>query len=218
MTTNSKDLLANGASTAIISVKATDNESSMVPDGTKISFSISPANDGTLSSSYCATTNGACNVTYTSSTNPGNVTINAFSGTASTSTSLSLLKPQLYTKTIMPQETFSLQCGYYQDEEFTAPNSAYNVTVTGSFTSSGGPVNFAILTPNQMGAFQSSGYISGSVYETGYTSGEPFNYTLSGGTYYVVFINSNGGNGCYFWDSPTISVDINSPVTLTYYD
>ena len=213
-------LLANGASSATIIAKATDDHGSIVPNGTKIGFSLNPSNDGSLSALSCTAINGVCNVTYTSSTIPGNVTIDVSSGNANASISLSLLKPQLYTQTVIPQETFSLQCGNYEYKEFTVPNGAYNVTVTGSFTSNGGPVNFAILTPNQMASLQSAGYIYSSVYETGYITGMPFNYTLSGGTYYVVFVKNNDGSGCggILIGNPTISVTLASPIVLRYYD
>ena len=215
---NAGSLLANGASSTIVLAKATDDHGSVVPNGTKIGFSLNPSNEGSLSASSCITINGACNVTYTTSTTPGNATIDVFSGNANASISLSLLKPQFYTKSVMPKEAFSLQCSYYKDKEFTVPNSAYNVTVTGSFASNGGPVNFAILTPNQMASLQSAGYITSLVYGTGETVGTPFNYTLSGGTYYVLFFNDDDGNiGCYF-NPPTISVTLTSPITLSYYD
>lgn len=179
VTASSRNLLANGASSATIYVKAVDNQGSLVPKGTKISFSLSPINGGALSNSYCTTMNGECNVTYTSSTIPGNVTVNAFSGTASANVSLSLSKPQAYTKTILPQQYFSLQCNQYNYNEFTVPAGAYNITVSGAFTSTG-QVYFSILTPTEQASWPGF-YLpdSPSVYTIGPTVGEPINFTLS---------------------------------------
>ncbi|MEM0143341.1 MAG: hypothetical protein QXL94_05265 [Candidatus Parvarchaeum sp.] len=219
VTASRRNLLANGASSTTIYAKAVDNQSSLVPNGTKIRFSLSPENDGALSNSYCTTTNGTCNITYTSSMIPGNVTVNAFSGTAITNVSLSLSKPQEYKKTILSQQYLPLQCNQYNYNEFTVPAGAYNITVSGAFTSTG-QVYFSILTPTELASWPGF-YLpdSPSVYTVGPTVGEPVNFTLSSGTYYVTITNADmsgifGGCG----GNSTVTVQITSPIVLNYYD
>ncbi len=81
-------LPADGSSSTTIIVRAYDNQSSPVPDGTQVTFSLSGS--GSLSSTSCATVNGKCQVTYTASIFPGNITISATSYNATASTNITL--------------------------------------------------------------------------------------------------------------------------------
>lgn len=94
---DNNNLPADGSSATHIAVKAYDDSNSLtfVPDGTQISFSLNPAGEGSLSSTTCTTVNGGCSVTYTSSTTPGNVNIqaNSYSAIASVQVTLETLQP-----------------------------------------------------------------------------------------------------------------------------
>ncbi len=86
-------LPADGSSSTAIIVLAYDNQGSPVPDGTQVTLSLSGS--GSLSSTSCATVNGKCQVTYTASIFPGNVTVSAtsYNATASINITLQPLNP-----------------------------------------------------------------------------------------------------------------------------
>lgn len=88
---------ADGISGTVVTINAYDNQSAQVPDGTSISLSINPVGGGSLSQQSCTTLNGSCQVTYTSSTSTGSVTIIAqsYSTEASTSLTLQALPPSV---------------------------------------------------------------------------------------------------------------------------
>jgi hypothetical protein len=83
-----KTLVANGRTQTTLSALVKNSHGNLMPDGTFVSFSTTA---GTLSSETARTTNGIANVTFTSSTTIGTVTIKASSGGIITRTAISLI-------------------------------------------------------------------------------------------------------------------------------
>jgi len=96
--------------------------------------------------------------------------------------------PQVYTLSLFSQgQVFSINAGSYEYSNFTIPQGAYSVNITGSYTSQG-KVEVAILTQAQYGAFtQNPSSISSSPYYYGDTQGSTINAQLSQGSYVLVF-------------------------------
>jgi len=101
-------MLADGRSSAQINVTAYNSINSAVPDGTALTFSLSPDTAGSLSVRSCNTSKGgACLVTFKASTTPGNVTFRAGSYNVSASLRIALL-PLLATSVTMSSSVSSL--------------------------------------------------------------------------------------------------------------
>ncbi len=91
-------LPSDGYSSTTVTASAYDDVGKPVPDGSRVSFSLEPAGLGSISPTYCTTLRGRCLVTFTGSTNPGNGSIKAESGSARTSTEVALMR--LFPKTL----------------------------------------------------------------------------------------------------------------------
>ncbi len=86
-----------------------------------------------------------------------------------------------------PGQVFSLNAGQSKFLNFTIPQGAYSINVTGSYTSQG-KIEVAILTPTQYGAFtQNPSSISSSQYYYGDTHGSTINAQLLPGQYILIF-------------------------------
>jgi len=96
--------------------------------------------------------------------------------------------PQVYTNTLFSNgQVFSINPGYYEVVNFSIPQGAYSINITGSYTSQG-KVEVAILTPAQYGAFtQNPSSITSSQYYYGYSQGATINTVLTAGQYSLVF-------------------------------
>jgi len=96
--------------------------------------------------------------------------------------------PQIYATTLLSSgQVFSLNPQYYEGVNFSIPQGAYSINITGSYTSQG-KVEVAILTPTQYGAFtQNPSSIISSQYYYGDTQGATINAFLTAGQYYLVF-------------------------------
>jgi len=96
--------------------------------------------------------------------------------------------PQVYTLTLLSKgHVFSINPGYYEVVNFSIPQGAYSINITGSYTSQG-KVEVAILTPAQYGAFtQNPSSITSSQYYYGDTQGATINAFLTAGRYSLVF-------------------------------
>ena len=109
--------------------------------------------------------------------------------------------PQVYTITLVSQgQVFSINPGSSYGINFTIPNGAYSINVTGSYTSQG-KVEVAILTPAQYGAFsQNKDSITSSQYYYGDTQGSTINAQLGPGQYTLVFYDP----GVFTQDTVTV--------------
>jgi len=116
---------------------------------------------------------------------------------------------QVHTFVIVPQgQVFSINPGSSYSYNFTIPNGAYSISLTGSYTSQG-KIEVAILTPTQYGAFtQNHDSITSSQYYYGDTQGSTINAQLSPGQYTLVFYDP----GIFTQDTVTVV----NPITLTY--
>jgi hypothetical protein len=117
--------------------------------------------------------------------------------------------PQVYSITLFPQgQVFSINASSYEYVNFTVPQGAYSINVSGSYTSQG-KVEVAILTPVQYGAFtQNSSVITSAQYYYGDTQGSTINAQLSAGSYILVFYDP----GLITQDTVTIV----NPIVLRY--
>lgn len=117
--------------------------------------------------------------------------------------------PQVHTITVSSQGTvFSVNPGSSYGYNFTVPEGAYSISLTGSYSSQG-KIEVAILTPAQYGAFtQNPSSISSSQYYYGDTGGATVDTSLSAGQYTLVFYDP----GVFTQDTVTIV----NPMTLTY--
>jgi hypothetical protein len=118
--------------------------------------------------------------------------------------------PQVYTLPLLSQgQVFSINPGSYYLVNFTIPQGAYSINVTGSYNSQG-KIEVAILTQTQYGAFtQNPSSISSSQYYYGDTQGSTINAQLSSpGQYTLIFYDP----GIFTQDTVTIV----NQITLTY--
>lgn len=117
--------------------------------------------------------------------------------------------PQTYTVPLFSQgQVFSINPGSYELVNFTIPQGAYSINVTGSYTSQG-KVEVAILTQAQYGAFtQNPSSIKSSQYYYGDTQGSTINAQLSAGSYTIVFYDP----GLITQDT----ISIVNPITAKY--
>jgi len=95
---------------------------------------------------------------------------------------------QVYSTTLISSgQVFSINNRNYIAINFSIPQSAYSINITGSYVSNG-KVAVAILTPTQYGAFtQNTSSMSLSDYYYGYNEGSTINSQLSPGQYSLVF-------------------------------
>jgi hypothetical protein len=126
---------------------------------------------------------------------------NSFQYLPSYSTVYTTTIPQIYTLTLLSQgQVFSIDAGSYYEVNFTIPQGAYSINVTGSYTSQG-KVEVAILTPIQYGAFtQNKDSLASSQYFYGDTQGSTINAQLSAGQYTLVFYDP----GIFTQDTVTV--------------
>jgi len=124
-------------------------------------------------------------------------------------TSIYTTIPQIHTLTLFSSgQVFSLNPGYYEFVNFSIPQGAYSINITGSYTSQG-KVEVAILTPAQYGAFtQNPSSITSSQYYYGDTQGATINAVLPAGQYTLVFYDP----GIVTQDTVTII----NPVVVEY--
>jgi len=117
--------------------------------------------------------------------------------------------PQIHTLTLFSSgQVFSLNPGYYEFVNFSIPQGAYSINITGSYTSQG-KVEVAILTPAQYGAFtQNPSSITSSQYYYGDTQGATINAGLTAGQYSLVFYDP----GIFTQDTVTVI----NPIVVEY--
>jgi len=117
--------------------------------------------------------------------------------------------PQIYTITLYSSgQVFSINQQYYEGVNFSIPQGAYSINITGSYTSQG-KIEVAILTPTQYGAFtQNPSSITSSQYYYGDTQGATINTFLTPGQYYLVFYDP----GIITQDTVTII----NPIVIKY--
>ncbi len=176
LTFDNNQLLADGSSATQVDAKAYDNEGNAVPDGTQISFSLNPGGDGSLSQTNCNSIDGECKVTYTSSINPGTVSVKATSYSASTSQSITLqeLPPSSISLTSSAnsinadgQSTATITVNVVNKLKAPVENSVVQFsTFLGSVqsqctTSSSGTCTVTFTAPNQAGTTQITGSVGG---------------------------------------------------------
>lgn len=100
LTVEDLTILADGISGTKIIAEAKNNIGNNVPDETIIYFELDPVGAGSFSKDSCLTLNGSCSVTYVSSTEAGEVTISAVSG--------SITKEQAITLESLPPKEISI--------------------------------------------------------------------------------------------------------------
>jgi len=117
--------------------------------------------------------------------------------------------PQVYTLTLLSKgQVFSINPGYYEVVNFSIPQGAYSINITGSYTSQG-KVEVAILTPARYGAFtQNPSSITSSQYYYGDTQGATINALLTAGQYSLVFYDP----GIFTQDTITVI----NPIVVEY--
>jgi hypothetical protein len=117
---------------------------------------------------------------------------------------------QVYTLPLLSQgQVLSINPGSYYLVNFTIPQGAYSINVTGSYNSQG-KIEVAILTPAQYGAFtQNPSSIISSQYYYGDTQGSTINAQLSAGQYTLIFYDP----GIFTQDTVTIVNQITAHYT-----
>jgi len=117
--------------------------------------------------------------------------------------------PQIHTLTLFSKgQVFSINPSYYEFVNFSIPQSAYSINITGSYTSQG-KVEVAILTPAQYGAFtQNPSSIASTQYYYGDTQGATINAVLPAGQYSLVFYDP----GIFTQDTITVI----NPIVVEY--
>jgi len=144
-------------------------------------------------------------ISYLLGINRGTQQYQTSSSTIYTTTTI----PQIHTLTLLSRgQVFSINPGYYEVVNFSIPQGAYSINITGSYTSQG-KVEVAILTPAQYGAFtQNPSSITSSQYYYGDTQGATINAGLTAGQYSLVFYDP----GIFTQDTVTVI----NPIVVEY--
>ena len=151
LTASPNNLTADGESTSTITATVTDANGNAVADGENISFSLT--GPGAISLPSARTVNGSASITYTSSSRTGTakITAESTSGTAASSTSISLISPVIGTVSISSGST-----SIVADGVSTTTISASVVDTANNPVDNGTAVNF-VATAGTLEATRQAG-------------------------------------------------------------